>query len=235
MRIFIAGAGNVGRSIARELVEHGHDVLLVDRTPGAIKPETVPGAEWLLADACELASLEEAGLESCDVAIAATGDDKTNLVHALLAKTEFAVPRTVGRVNHPGNEWMFDEMWGVDVGVSTPRIMASLVEEAVTVGELVPLYTFPDRTTRVLSLTLPQSSPAIGRRVEELELPGDPLVTAVVRDGRAMGPGSVGALLPGDELLLQAAVDRDGELTRALSPGGTTLQSALPRETSSSV
>ena len=98
MRIAVAGAGKVGRSIARELLVNGHDVLLVDRDPAAIKVQSVPEAEWLLADACELSSLEEAGLQRCHVVVAATGDDKANLVVSLLAKTEYGVPRTVARV-----------------------------------------------------------------------------------------------------------------------------------------
>ena len=102
----------------------------------------MPEADWLLADACELSSLEEANIDSCDVVIAATGDDKANLVTSLLAKTEFGVPRTVARVNHPKNEWLFNDFWGVDVAVSTPRLMCALVEEAVTVGDLVRLLTF---------------------------------------------------------------------------------------------
>ena len=142
MRVAIGGAGNVGRSIAAELVENGHEVLLIDKDPREIKADTLPEVEWLLADACELSSLEEAGLDTCDVAIAATGDDKVNLVMSLLAKTEFGVPRTVARVNHPKNEWLFNEDWGVDVSVSTPRLMSALVEEAVTVGDLVRLLTF---------------------------------------------------------------------------------------------
>src|SRR5690606_39498477 len=112
MRVVIAGAGNVGRSIAGELIENGHQVLLVDRDVRAIRTDDVPNAEWLLADACELATLEEAEIDGCDVAIAATGDDKVNLVVSLLAKTEFGVPRTVARVNHPKNEWLFNEVWG---------------------------------------------------------------------------------------------------------------------------
>src|SRR5690606_28566813 len=127
MRVAIAGAGAVGRAIARELIESGHDVLLIDRSVTAAKPERVPEATWLLADCCELSSLEEARLDTCDVVIAATGADKANLVTSLLAKTEFGGPRTVGRVNHPDNEWLFTEAWGVDVNVSTPRIMSALV------------------------------------------------------------------------------------------------------------
>src|SRR3954453_12259900 len=163
MRVAIAGAGNVGRSIASELLENGHHILLIDRDPHAIKSETVPEADWLLADACELSSLEEANIDSCDVVIAATGDDKANLVTSLLAKTEFGVPRTVARVNHPKNEWLFTEAWGVDVNVSTPRIMSALVEEAVTVGDLVRLFTFHQSNSNLVEMTLPADSPYVGK------------------------------------------------------------------------
>src|SRR3954453_13300479 len=105
MGVAIAGAGAVGRSIARELIQNGHEVLLIDKDPDAIKPERGPDAAGAVADSWERSSLEEARLDKCDVVIAATGDDKANLVTSLLAKTEFGVPRTVGRVNHPNNEW----------------------------------------------------------------------------------------------------------------------------------
>ena len=120
MRVAIAGAGAVGRSIAGELLENGHEVLLIDHDPKAIAIEAVARAEWLLADACEISSLDDAQLYRCNVVIAATGDDKANLVVALLAKTEYGVPRVVARVNDPSNEWLYNESWGVDVAVSTP-------------------------------------------------------------------------------------------------------------------
>ena len=140
MRVAIAGAGNVGRAIARELLDSGHQVLLIDRDPKALKLESVPEAEWLMADACEISSLDNAKLHTCQVLIAATGDDKVNLVASLLGKTEYGVPRVVARVNHPKNEWLFDAAWGVDVAVSTPRIISALVEEAVSVGDVVRLF-----------------------------------------------------------------------------------------------
>jgi trk system potassium uptake protein TrkA len=93
MRVTIAGAGAVGRSIATELLGFGHQVMLIERDILQLQPAEVEAAEWVLADACELASLEEAGLERSDAVIAATGDDKVNLVVSLLAKTEFAVRR----------------------------------------------------------------------------------------------------------------------------------------------
>ena len=173
MRIAIAGAGSVGRSIAGELVENGHQVMLIDRDPDAIKPGRIEAAEWVLADACEVALLEDAGLQTCDVVIACTGDDKVNLVVALLAKTEFAVGRVVGRVNDPRNEWLFTDAWGVDVAVSTPRILAALVEEAVTVGDLVRLFTLRQGQVNLVEVTLPPSTSIAGRPVRDLELPRD--------------------------------------------------------------
>ena len=218
MRVTIAGAGNVGRSIAKELIANGHSVLLIDRAPNAIKPASVPEAEWLLADACELDSLAEARLDTSDVSIAATGDDKVNLVHSLLAKTEFGVSRTVARVNHPGNEWLFDDMWGVDVAVSTPRLMCALVEEAVTVGDLVRLMTFQKGRTNLVEMTLPDSSPTVGRRVGEINWPGETVLTAIIRDGRGMAPDRDGALEAGDELMFLIDPDHETELSRFLSP-----------------
>ena len=105
MRVAIAGAGAVGRSIAAELIQNGHEVLLIDKSPRSVQPERVPDAEWLLADSCETSSLAEAQLETADVVVAATGDDKANLVTSLLAKTEYGVTRTVARVNNPKNDY----------------------------------------------------------------------------------------------------------------------------------
>jgi trk system potassium uptake protein TrkA len=218
MRVSIAGAGNVGRSIAAELVENGHQVLLIDKDPGAIKADTLPEAEWLLADACELSTLEEAGIDTCDVAIAATGDDKVNLVTSLLAKTEFSVPRTVARVNHPKNEWLFTDDWGVDHAVSTPRLMSALVEEAVTVGDLVRLLTFHEGSSSLVELTLPSQSPQVGVRVGDLRLPGDAGLVAIVRDRQAMAPDPDGALEAGDELLFVATQEVEHELADMLAP-----------------
>jgi trk system potassium uptake protein TrkA len=152
------------------------------------------------------------------VAIAATGDDKANLVHTLLAKTEFGVPRTVGRVNHPGNEWLFDEVWGCDVAVSTPRLMCALVEEAVTVGDLVRLFTFQRGSTDLVEMTLPDSSPMIGRRVGDIHWPGHGVLVAIIRDGRGMPPDRDGALETGDELLFIIDRDNEADLARFLSP-----------------
>ena len=204
MKIAIAGAGNVGRSIARELIENGHHVLLIDRDPKALKMESVPNAEWLMADVCEISSLDNAKLDTCQVLIAATGDDKVNLVASLLAKTEYGVPRVVARVNHPKNEWMFDSSWGVDVSVSTPRIISAIVEEAVSVGDVVRLFSLQNGEASLVEITLPEEAKCLGRTVEEVKLPENASLAAIVRDGQVITPHAHDVYSAGDELLFVA-------------------------------
>lgn len=218
MRVAIAGAGAVGRSVALELIDNGHSVLLIDKESRSIRPDVVPEAQWLLADACELSALAEAQLETCDVVIAATGDDKANLVISLLAKTEFSVPRTVGRVNHPSNEWLFSESWGIDVSVSTPRLMAALVEEAVTVGDLVRLFTFRQSNTNLVELTMPDDSPLVGHRLADVSWPDDVVLVAILRDNSIQTPDRDRALEAGDELLFVCAESSEDALSELLSP-----------------
>src|SRR5690606_38070592 len=110
------------------------------------------------------------------------------LVVSLLAKTEFAVPRTVARVNHPANEWLFNEAWGVDVSVSTPRIMSALVEEAVTVGDVVRLWTFRQGEANMVELTLPDDSPYVGQKVSDVPWPADTTLLALLREGHVHQP-----------------------------------------------
>jgi len=218
VKVVVAGAGSVGRSIARELLSHGHEVTLIDKDPAAMKIASVSDAEWILADANELSALTEAGLAESDVVVAATGDDKANLVLALLAKSEFGVPRVIGRVNNPKNEWMFDDAWGVDVAVSTPRIMTALVEEAVTVGDLVRIFTFRQSGTDMVEITLAQDSPVVGSRVGDLELPLDTVLVAIIRDERPQAPQPDEAFTAFDELLFIASSDAEEALRVLFAP-----------------
>ncbi len=219
MRVVIAGAGSVGRSIARELLGNGHQVLLIDKDADDVQASRVPEASWLLADACELAALAEARLEESDVVVAATGDDKANLVLSLLAKTEFGVPRTVARVNNPKNEWMFDESWGVDVAVSTPRLMTALIEEAVSIGDLVRIFEFQQGRAAMVEITLPEGSPFAGRRVGDIDWPEDTVLVAIIREERPLAPTSDDAMEAGDELLFITTTEMENKLQRLVAPG----------------
>ncbi|MCU0263098.1 MAG: TrkA family potassium uptake protein [Candidatus Nanopelagicales bacterium] len=217
MRVCIAGAGKVGRAIARELIQNGHEILLVDKESDIARVGIVEGAHVLCADACEVSALEEAQLQTCQVVVAATGDDKVNLVVSLLAKTEFGVPRVVARVNHPKNEWLFTEAWGVDVAVSTPQMLSALVEEAVTVGDLVRLFTFRQSNANLVELTLGADSPVVGHRVGDISWPPDTSLVAILRSQQVISPSPDDPLEAGDELIFVAAPDQEEAIQNLLS------------------
>ncbi len=217
-RIAIAGAGNVGQHVSRDLREKGHVIVLIEQNKDlveSLRPEL--DVNWVVGDACELYTLDAAVLASCDVMVAATGDDEDNLVISLLAKQEFSVPRVVARVNHPDNSWLFTPNWGVDVAVSTPHLLTALVEEAVSVGDLVRLMSLEQGKAALLEVTLAEGSPATGKTVGELKMPPDCTIVGVVRDRHVIAPTSETPLETGDEVLAIASPEAEQDLKRALA------------------
>jgi trk system potassium uptake protein TrkA len=203
MKVAVAGAGSVGVAVARDLQRHGHDVLVLDKDKELISHlGHEPDIEWIVADACEVSSLQTAGLAAMDVIVAATGDDEDNLVISLLAKQEFAVPRVIARVNNSTNQWLFTESWGVDVAVSTPELYTSLIEEAVSVGSLVHLFRFESGNSHLVEVTLAEDSPADGQSIADLQLPRDAAVVAVIRRGHLVSPDKETVLSSGDEVVV---------------------------------
>ena len=220
MRVGIAGAGAVGRSVAKELLDYGHKVLLIESDVRHYEPSTVPEAEWLLADACELSSLEESGLQMCDVVIAATGDDKVNLAAALLAKTEFGVARVVARVNDLRNEWLFTEAWGVDVAVSAPSALVAAIEGAIDIGHVVRLMQLRRGQVSLAKLTLPEGDPLVGQRMRDLPLLENTALAIIIRDSGIVLPQPDDVLEAGDEMLFLAGGFGHGEV-QGLVQGAT--------------
>ena len=216
MKIVIAGAGSVGRAVALELLDHGHEVTLIDKKPDQLRVASVADAEWVLADACSPEALSEAGLREADVVLAATGDDKANLVISLLAKTEFAIPRVVARLNNPKNEWLFNASWGVDVPVSTPRIMTALVEEAISVGTPVKLFAFHSAQAAMYAFVLPENSPIIGKSIADVAFPPRVVLSAILRDGEPFAPQADDQYESGDELVFLISA-RGGQVLDALT------------------
>ena len=222
----------VGRSIARDLVRNGHDVLIVEQDPNVVRRETEMGADrdlddaegsdsglgirWYHGDACEVTTLHAAGFGSADVVVAATGDDEDNLVVSLLSKQEFAVPRVIARVNHPKNEWLFNESWGVDVSVSTPHLITALVEEALSVGTLVRLLHFAEGKAGLVEVTLAGDSPAASRAISDLGMPRDSSVVAVIRNRRVVVPRGDTILDVGDEVIALVTEDSEDAVRRIL-------------------
>ena len=219
MKVVIAGAGSVGRYMADQLQSSGHQVTLIDNNVSLVNnrpKDTKSGVTWFLGDACELTTLEAVGVADADVVAAVTGDDEDNLVVSLLSKQEFAVPRVLARVNNPKNEWMFNEMWGVDVSVSTPHLLTGLVEEAVTVGSFVRLLSLEGGKARLAEVTLAANSPAIGKELSGLGLPRESTVVAVLRDGHVVVPRGDTVLQGGDEVLVLVTGGVEDDVRTAL-------------------
>lgn len=208
MKVMIAGAGSVGRSIARDMVSRGHVVHIVDRSSSAMRVASVPQAEWILGDACDLSVLEQVGLGDTDVVVTATGDDKANLVVSLLAKSEFGVPRVVSRINNPANEWLFDRSWGVDVPVSTPNIMSALIEDAVSAGTFVHKMSISGTALRLYQGRVAGNAPVVGSAIDEVAVPSNVTISAIIRDGQALAPDRDVVVDAGDHVLVLV---RDGD------------------------
>jgi len=221
MRVVVTGGGAIGRHVAGDLSTRGHDVTLIEQDKQTVEDlrEEIPEVTIMLGDACEPWVLDEAELARADVVVAATGDDEDNLVTSLLAKQEFAVPRVLARVNHPKNEWLFTDQWGVDTAVSPPHMLTSMVEEAVTTGDLVQLLRLEGGQISIVEMKLAADSPAVGRPIYELRLPNDAAIVAIVRDAHVVIPQPETVLGGGDELVALAAIGTEQALRAAIVGG----------------
>jgi trk system potassium uptake protein TrkA len=222
MRVVIAGAGAVGRHLAGDLATRGHDVTLIEQDPDTLARarEWAPGVDLLLGDSCEPWVLEQANMATADVVVSATGDDEDNLVTSLLSKQEFGVPRVLARVNHPRNEWLFTPQWGVDAAVSPPHILTALVEEAVTVGDLVRLLRLEGGRASLVELRLPDDAPNAGRAIYELRLPPDSAIVAILREGHVVIPQPETVLAIGDEIVAICGPGAEDPLREAIAGAG---------------
>jgi len=218
MRVVVTGGGAVGRHLSADLVGRGHEVTLIeqDRPTAEDLREELEGVAVELGDACEPWVLERADLNSADVVVAATGDDEDNLVTSLLAKQEFGVPRVLARVNHPKNEWLFTEQWGVDQAVSPPHILTAMVEEAVTTGDLVRLLKLEGGRISIVEMKLAEDSPATGHPLYELRLPAEAVLVAILREGHVLIPQPETVLAADDELVALTSPDNEPSLRAAL-------------------
>jgi trk system potassium uptake protein TrkA len=219
VKVIIGGGGSVGTAIALDLLDRHHDVTLMEQnvhTAERIR-SMLPGVHVMAADACEYASLEAADLRDADVIIAATGDDEDNLVISWLAKQEFGVPRVIARINNSRNEWLFNTSWGVDVAVSTPALITSLVDEAVEVGSIINLMDLADGKMRLIEITLAGDAPAVANNesLDELRLADSVRVVAVVRNEQPMIPSSTMHFLENDHVILITRGDATQECANA--------------------
>jgi trk system potassium uptake protein TrkA len=214
MRIVICGAGSTGMHVARVLADV-HHVTVVERDPVRIG-ESGPNLAFVLGDASDPAALLEAGTSGADALIAVTRDDPTNLIAATIARHRLGVGWIVARLNEPAHEWLFASQAGIDVVVSTAELVARLVQEEVTAGDLVTLLRLRGAGVAVTETTLPPGAAAAGTAAAELSLPDGAALTAVVREGHVLLPERAGRLSAGDVVVALCEPGREHVLHQTL-------------------
>lgn len=218
MFAIVAGGGKVGSYLAGVLRADGHEVTVIDKRGEivAMLPEEVD-AKIFHGDACDPEQFEAAGVANADLVAALTGHDEDNLVICQLAKYTFGVPRTIARVNNPRNEWLYTKEWGVDVAVSAVHIVAKIIQEEASIGDIVTLFKLPQKEVALVETTIAEESKAAGNSIQSLTLPPDTVLVAVVRGDKVIIPKGETTLEADDKVLVVTKVEREIELAEALA------------------
>jgi trk system potassium uptake protein len=201
MYAIIAGGGNVGFFLARELIEQGHEILIIENNNE--RAEFIAnelGNVVLRGNADEASTLAEAGAERADVVIAVTGDDPRNLVLCQVAKRRFGTRRTLARINDPRNEALF-LMLGIDATVNATQVMLSVLEQEIPQANLVPLLRLRNTDIEVVEAVVDSRSRVAGQPLSQVQLPPESTIAVVIRDGGAFFPNGATVLQPGDEVV----------------------------------
>lgn len=220
MYVLVIGGGKVGFYLVRELLEQGHEVLLVERDPAKVERVVEElGNVAVLGDGCEVATLTDAGAARCEVFVAVTGDDEDNLVSCQIAKQHFKVPRTIARLNNPKNEHMFHVL-GIDVTVSGTTVLMGLIEHEMPRRALLNLVAIQHAGVEVVEAVLLADARGVGKSLGQLGLPKDTSVAAVIRQGEFLIPSGPLVLRERDEVIALCKPDKEDELRDALlGPG----------------
>ena len=216
MYIVVVGGGKVGYYLTRELLEQGHEVLLVERNPEKVD-EIIEnlGNVAVLGDGCEVAVLAEAGAARSDVLVAVTGDDEDNLIASQIAKNHFNVPRAIARINNPKNEHIFHVL-GIDVTVSATTVILSLIEHEMPRRALMHLLAVQHMGVEIVEAVLLAEAPGVGKSISELQLPPDSSIAAVIREGEFLIPSGHLRLQERDEIIALCKPERELALRNAL-------------------
>ncbi|MHB9053439.1 MAG: potassium channel family protein [Thermoleophilia bacterium] len=217
MNVLIVGRGRTGAYLSEALAEAGtHRVVVVESRENRAAEPAPAGIRVMWADGCDPSILEEAGVRNSDLVVATTGDDEDNLVIAQLAKLHFGVPRVIARVNNPRNYWLYTKEWGVDVAVSPTDIITKIIEEEMSLGDLVTLLKLKGGEVALAEITINTGSKVAGKLVSDLSLPKGSVIVAIMRGGEVIVPGGPTQLMPNDELLAITSVQKESELMQAL-------------------
>jgi trk system potassium uptake protein TrkA len=216
MNILIIGGGKVGTNLANMLGAQGHLVTLIEMNDAVFNrlQRTAPQAQRVLGDGCKPQVLLDAGVQSADAVVAVTGDDEDNLVVAKLAKHEYGAGRVIARVNNPKNEWLFTSNMGVDVAISHAALLARIIHEELSMGDLVPLLKLQRGQISLAEVTVPPEGHAVGQRVDTLHLPDDCVLATLLRGEEIMIPRGDTVVQPGDKIIALVRTEQQAELVR---------------------
>ena len=201
MYVIIGGGGKVGFYLGRELIDQGHEVLIIENlAPRAEFISNELGNVVLRGNADEASTLAEAGAERADVVIAVTGDDEDNLVICQVAKKRFGAKRAIARINDPRNEAIF-KLLGIDATVNATELLLGVLEQEIPQETLVPLLRLRGSDVEILEAVLAPNSAVVGRTIRSLDLPPESIVALVMRDGEPVFPNADTVFKAGDDVL----------------------------------
>ncbi len=217
MNVLIVGGGKSGSFLAEKLNEK-HRVTVVESKIERVKilQKKLPHMTVIHGDGCEPSILEKAGVARSDLVAALTGDDEDNLVISFLSKFQNRVPLVFARINHPRNEWLFNKSWGVDVAVSSTSIIASLVEEEISLGDIVSLLKLQAENLEIEEVTLPPEAESVGKTLSQLNFPPRTLIMAVISGREVKIPRGNTQLHAGDKLLLLSDLELKRQVEETL-------------------
>lgn len=218
MYIIVVGGGKVGYYLAKELVEEGHEVLVIEKD--STKAERIAeelGDISLWGDGCEASTMEMAGFGRADMVIAVTGDDEDNLVACQVAKAKFNVPRAVARINNPKNEEIFKKL-GIDTTVSATAAILAQIEQEIPTHPLVPLLTLKGGGLEIVEVKVPVNAAVVGRRIDDILLPPQSIVALVIDDeGEPRVPNAETVVQGGDEVVAVTRTENEDALRSAFT------------------
>jgi trk system potassium uptake protein TrkA len=212
MYAIVAGGGKVGYYLAKELVEQGHEVLVIERAARqcAFITEEL-GNIVMQGDAAEASVLAEAGTGRADVIVAVTGDDEDNLVISQVAKSHFQVPRTIARINNPKNEQIF-RMLGINATVSSTDIILGVLEQELPAHSIIPLLRLRHADVEVVEAILDQDAPVVGKAIRDVGLPSECTIAVIIRSGAPIFPTNDTRLAAGDEVIALTTTRNEARL-----------------------
>ncbi len=216
MYIVVVGGGKVGYYLARELLEAGHELVILEKNPERARQIADElGSIVLNRDGSEGKHLAEAGANRASIVAAVTGDDEDNLVVCQMSKHHFDVPRTIARVNNPKNEELFRHL-GVDEIISPTRMALGSIEQDIPVHELLHLAQLKGGEFALLEAQITDDSPAVGRRPADLSLPEGCSIFLLLRGSQVMPARSDTVLEAGDKVLAVSRTEDEANLRREL-------------------